>query len=344
MSEGDGAGDGDSARSWRPLSGPGTVTLGVGAGAVERDPTLDRRGVLRRVGALVLAANALLFGLKTAVWGATGSLAVGSEAANSLADAVYSLVVLGGLYLTTRPPDVEHPHGHERIEPFVSLFVAGGVVAAGAVVLYGAGASLLSGAYADRTVSGVAAPAVLVVGVVVKLGLYRYCLATGRRTGSPALVAAAMDNRADVLTAGAALAGVLAAIVGVPVADPLAALVVGVAVVHAGVGIVRDNVNYLVGGAPPESLREEIVARAADHPDVRGVHDVVAHYVGPEVDVSLHVEVEGDMPLREAHDLETDVTEAIRSHPAVDDAFVHLDPRELDEWPSDDAAGDEREH
>jgi cation diffusion facilitator family transporter len=342
MAESDGASDSESTRSLGPLSGPGSVTLGVGAdaGTVERDPALDRRAVLRRVGALVLAANVVLFGAKTVVWLATGSLAVGSEAANSLADAVYSLVVLAGLYLTTRPPDTEHPHGHERIEPFVSLFVAAGVVAAGAVVLYTAGDSLLSGAYVDRSAPGVAAPVVLVVSAVVKYGLYRYSLSMGRRTGSPALVAAAMDDRADVLTAGAALVGVLAAVLGVPVADPLAALLVGAAVVYAGVGIVRDNVNYLVGGAPPESLREEIVARAREHPDVRDVHDVVAHYVGPEVDVSLHVEVDGDMPLREAHDLEIDVVEAIRSHPAVDDVFVHLDPRDRDEWVSTDGRDD----
>ncbi len=328
---------GETLRSWLPLP---SVT--PAAGVTDRETGVDRQSTLRRVGLLVLVTNALLFVAKAVVWWQTGSLAVGSEAANSLSDAVYSLVVVGGLYLTTQPPDVEHPHGHERIEPFVSLFVAAGVLAAGGAVLLGAGRSLVTGAYVGATVPGVAAPAVLAVGAAVKFGLYRYCLAMGRRTGSPALVATALDTRNDILTAAAALVGVLGAAAGYPVADPVAALLVGAAVLYAGVAIARDNLNYLVGGAPPASLREEIVERALSTPNVEGVHDVVAHYVGPEVDVSIHVEVEGDMTLLEAHDLETEVIRSIRSLPAVDDVFVHLDPRELDEWELSGTAGPSR--
>jgi cation diffusion facilitator family transporter len=281
----------------------------------------------------VFGANLALVAAKGAVWYLTGSLAVGSEAVNSLADATYSLVLVGGLYLTTQPPDSEHPHGHERIEPFVSLVVALGIFGAGTVVVWNAVRTVLAGGSAP--VSGPLPAAVLVAGAAVKVGLYRYCLRAGREHNSPALVATALDNRADVLTAGAALAGVLGAEMGYPVLDPLAAAVVGVGILYAAVDIVRDNVNYLVGGAPPEELRAEIVRRALEQPDVEGVHDIVAHYVGPEVDVSLHVEVEGDRTLREAHDIETSVVEAIRDIDQIDDVFVHVDPRELGEWKED---------
>jgi divalent metal cation (Fe/Co/Zn/Cd) transporter len=63
---------------------------------------------------------------------------------------------------------------------------------------------------------------------------------------------------------------------------------------------------------------------------------VVAHYVGPEIDVSLHIEVEGDMTLFEAHDIESEVVASIRDLPEVDDVFVHVDPKELGEWKEDD--------
>ena len=271
---------------------------------------MNRRATVRRVGALVLAVNVLLVVAKGGVWWTTGSLAVGSEAVNSLADVAYSVVVVAGLYLTTRPPDFGHPHGHERIEPFVSLFVAVATGPAAAVVLAGTAG--------------------------VKYGLYRYCLRVAERTRSPALTATALDNRIDVLTAGAALVGVLGARFGVPILDPLAAGVVAVGILYTGYEIVEDNVDYLVGSAPPEDLRAEIVRRALDHPDVEGAHDVIAHYVGPEIDVSLHVEVEGDRTLREAHDIETDVVESIRELPEIDDVFVHVDPKELGEWKDDE--------
>ncbi len=140
-----------------------------------------------------------------------------------------------------------------------------------------------------------------------------------------------MDNRNDILTAGAALVGVGGAMAGYPIADPLAALVVAIGSSHRHRGR-PDNVTYLVGGAPPEYLRRDILRRALSHPDVYGAHDVVAHYVGPEIDVSLHIEVEGDMTIAEAHDIETWVVQAIRNIDEVDDVFVHIDPKELGEW------------
>jgi cation diffusion facilitator family transporter len=294
---------------------------------------VDRRTALRRVGLLVLGANLVLVLSKAAVYGVTGSLAVGSEAVNSLADTVYSLVVLGGLYLTTQPPDFEHPHGHERIEPFVSLFVALGVFLAGGLVLWQAARSVLAGDVAVG--AGVPAVGVLVFAALVKYGLFRYVLRVAGEYHSPALRATALDNRNDILTAGAALVGVLGAAAGFPLLDPLAAGVVALGILYTGYDIVRDNVGYLVGSAPPEALRAEIVRRALAHPEVKGAHDVVAHYVGPEVDVSLHIEVEGKRTLLEAHDIETDVVAAIRELPGVDDVFVHVDPREAGEWKAD---------
>jgi len=295
---------------------------------------MARARALRRVGAVVLVANLALFAAKALVWRATGSLAVGSEAVNSLADAAYSVIVLAGLYLTTQPPDSEHPHGHERIEPFVSLVVAFGIFAAGGAVAYNAVTTLLSG---DVTVArGPAAAGILALGGVVKFGLYRYALAVANAERSPAVRAAALDNRNDILAAGAALVGVVGAQVGFPLLDPLAAAVVSVAILYTGVEIVRDNVTYLVGGAPPEELRAEILRAALDHPEVAGAHDVVAHYVGPEVDVSLHIEIEGSKSVAEAHDIETAVISAVRAIPEVDDVFVHIDPKELGEWKDDE--------
>ncbi|GAD53269.1 cobalt-zinc-cadmium resistance protein [Halarchaeum acidiphilum MH1-52-1] len=294
---------------------------------------MDRKTAMRRAGAVVLAANVALVVAKGGVWWYTGSLAIGSEAVNSGSDALYSLVVLGGLYLTTRPADFEHPHGHERIEPFVSLFVAVGVFAAGITVLYNATTAVLTGTYGGA--AGALGVAVLLASAGAKYGLYRYCRRVGETHNSPALVAAALDNRNDILTAAAALVGVVGAAAGYPVLDPIAAGVVSLGILYTGYEIVRDNVNYLVGAAPPEDLRREILERALRHDRVAGAHDVVAHYVGPEVDVSLHIEVEGDLSLFEAHDIESAVVQDIRSMPEVDDVFVHVDPKEMGEWKAD---------
>ena len=294
---------------------------------------MSNRQALRRAGAVVLAVNVALVLAKAGAWYLSGSLAVGSEAINSLSDSAYSLVILAGLYLTTQPPDLEHPHGHERIEPFVSLFVAGAMILAGGGIFYGATTAVIAGS-ADPPV-GASAVAVLIVAILAKLWLYRYCRRIADRERSPAVAATAVDNRNDVLASGAALLGVAGAQVGYPILDPVAAGIVALFIAYSGLDIVRDNLNYLLGAAPPEHLREEILERALSHPDVEGVHDVIAHYVGPEIDVSLHIEVEGDRTLAEAHDIESEVVESIRDIEDVDDVFVHVDPKELGEWKAD---------
>lgn len=295
---------------------------------------MSRRSVLRRVGLVILGANLALVVAKGVVFLESGSLAVGSEAVNSLTDVAYSIVIVAGLYMTTKPPDFEHPHGHERIEPFVSLFVALGIFAAGGIVIWQASAALYTGEF--EIAKGPAAVAVLAAAAVVKFGLYRYCLRIADTYNSPALHATAIDNRNDILAASAALLGVLGAAAGAPMMDPLAAIVVGIFILYSGVEVVQDNVDYLVGAAPPDDLRREILERALAHPEVEGAHDVVAHYVGPEIDVSLHVEVEGNRTLLEAHQIETEVMESIRELPQIDDVFVHVDPREAGEWKDDE--------
>ncbi len=295
---------------------------------------MSRRGAIRRAGLIVLVGNLGLFGLKALAWWFSGSLAIGSEAINSLTDTAYSLVVVGGLYLTTQPPDVEHPHGHERIEPFVSLLIAAGILGVAAAVFYGAIRGVFIQTPSPPT--GATAIVALLVTFAVKYLLYRYCLRIGQTYSSPAVRATALDNRNDLLTAGAALLGVVGAQSGYPILDPLAAGVVAVFVAHTGIEVGRRNLNYLLGAAPPESLRQQIIETALAQPEVHGVHDVVAHYVGPEVDVALHIEVEGDRTLREAHDIETRVRRTIEALDQIDDAFVHIDPQE--EWKPIDSA------
>lgn len=291
---------------------------------------MSRDRALRHLGVVILGANVILLLAKGLVWYQSGSLAVGSEAVNSLTDAIYSLLVVGGLLLTARPPDFDHPHGHERIEPFVSLVVVIAIVVAGGVILWGGLMAIHTGEVTVAT--GPWAVAVLAAAAAVKYVLYRYAQGIADRFTAPSAHAIAVDSRNDVLTAVAALVGVAGAQAGLAVLDPVAAMLVAVVIIHSGIVVGRRNLDYLVGAAPPASLRERIVNRALEQDGVEGVHDVLAHYVGPEVDVSLHVEVEEDLTLAEGHEIEVAVIEAIMALPEVDDVFVHLDPKDLDEW------------
>ena len=277
--------------------------------------------------------NILGNALKIAVVGATGvafgSVALLADAAHSVADLVASAVVFvwGGSRYDAA--DETHPHGHQRIEPLTALFVGAIIVLLGVLLLRESVTELLGS-------PGVEADPILVAALVFALVdmylLYWYTERVNATLGSTALTALAADCLNDIYTTVAALVGVFAVLLGVPILDPVAGALVSLLVVYQGVEIGRENVTYLVGAAPPVGDRERVTEALREHPAVEGVHDLTVYYDGTDLEVEVHVEVDGGMTLREAHDVETALVTGLRDLEDIGDVHVHLDPSGLGEW------------
>jgi len=276
-----------------------------------------------------VAGNVLKILVEGGVGLTFGSIALVADAAHSLADLVASGVVLVWGRLAFEDPDHTHPHGHERIEPLTALFVGATLVALGLKVLYDAGLAILTTPQVQFDPLLIAG---LGFGIFDMLVVYWYTERVNQTLDSPSLHALARDCLNDVYTSFAAVVGVVGVALGAPILDPIAGALVSVLVLREGVAIARENVNYLVGSAPPESVQQEILDAITAHPEVRGVHDFRAHYMGPVIEVEFHAEVDGDFTLREAHDLETELRRDVRGVPSVGDVHVHLDPSGMGEW------------
>ena len=153
----------------------------------------------------------------------------------------------------------------------------------------------------------------------------------GRRH-APALDALATDCLNDIYTSFAAVVGVIGVLLGQSLLDPIAGGLVSLLVIYQGVEIGRENVDYLIGASPGPTKRSRINEALRSHPDVEGVHDLTVFYDGPVLEVEVHVEVDGDMPFRRAHDIESDLVNRLRGIEDVGDAHVHLDPSGIGEW------------
>src|SRR6056297_789007 len=296
--------------------------------------TEQRRDFLR-----VSWVNVLLNALKIVVEGSigllTGSIALTADAAHSVADLLASGVVLVLGRSVYKDADDTHPHGHNRFEPLSALFVGGVLVLLGLKLLYDSGHSLLTGVAAEYSLW-------LVIGLLFALGdmylCYWYTQYVNQDLQLPSLRALAADSLNDLYTTGAALAGVLAMAVGYPVFDPIAGGVVSLLVIYQGLEISRENVQYLADSAAPESEQEAIKSRVRDHPAVHGIHDFVAYYSGHVIEVEFHAEVDRDLTVVEAHDIESDLRERLREIEPVSDVHIHLDPAGLGEWEDADDA------
>jgi len=272
---------------------------------------------------IAIAGNTLLTATKGAVAGLSGSSAVFSDAANSLSDTLYSLLMAAGLHLAQQPADEGHPQGHSRFEPLVSLFIAIMMGAAGYTAMRESVQRFFSGATA---IAPGWPTAVLVGSALLKVAMYLLVRRIGRLAHSPAIRASARDNLTDVMTSAAALLGVWGSRFVHPLFDPAAGMVVSLWIFRATWGILDENLGYLTGrGAPPE-LTAQIVAAASSVPGVLGVHQVIADHVGPQLRVDIHIDVDGEMTLRQAHAIADQVQVQVEALPAVDLAFIHVEP------------------
>ncbi len=272
---------------------------------------------------LGIVGNALLFGGKIFVGLWFDSIAIISDSLNSFTDIIASLVVFISIRASYREADRTHPYGHKRAQPIAGLVVAIFTGIVGFEVITQGVNRLLTG---EQMQPGLL-PLLLVLGVmVIKLFMHLYVRAVARRTGSTALMASAADHRNDVLVSAAVLIGVMFSNLGFPMFDPIVAVLIGLWIIKAGFSIGRDNLKFLMGEAPPAPLVEGIRKAARSIHGVQSVHDVLAHYVGTAIHIEVHINVQRELNVEQAHAIGKQVQAAIEGRDGVARAFVHIDP------------------
>ncbi|TYT62308.1 cation diffusion facilitator family transporter [Natrialba swarupiae] len=293
------------------------------------DDAADGRGGFVRASWANVLGNAVKILVEGAAGLAFGSVALVADAAHSVADLVASVVVLVWGRSSFEEPDDTHPHGHDRIEPLTALFVGAVIAVLGLYLFYESVQGLV---FPDPPAASPLLLGALGFAIADMYLVYRYTEYVNAGLGSTALEALATDCLNDIYTSFAAVVGVFGVLFGHPVLDPLAGALVSVLVVYQGVEIGRENVEYLTGAAADADQRAEITGALRDHPAVEGVHDLTVFYDGTVLEVEVHVEVDGDMPFRRAHDIESDLIDRLRGLEDVGDAHIHLDPSGIGEW------------
>lgn len=291
---------------------------------------LDRHGVAsdiaryyRTAGYIALAGNLALFGAKGLVAWTSQSSAIYADAANSGSDVAYSLLMMLGLWLAVQPADRGHPHGHQRIEPMVSLVIGAMMTVAGVAA---ARAGYQAWRHGPQPIVSTWALIIPIVTALVKAGMYYVVRRLGRATASPAILASAKDNLSDVLTSGVALLGVATSRLALPAADPLAALIVSLWIFRNAFSVLSEAVRHLIGGAASREMDEVIIGVVSVLPGVRGIEQLITQFVGPKLWIDIHILADGGQPLDETHALSHAVRAAIEALPEVDHAFVHVEP------------------
>ncbi len=251
------------------------------------------------------AGNLLLLAFKFTAGILAHSAAMMADAVHSLSDFITDIVVLVFVGISARPQDSTHDYGHGKFETLATFFIglalaaaAIGIVVNGAVKF----ASWLNGE--ELAAPGTLALWAALISIVVKEILYRYTASKGRKLESPAVVANAWHHRSDALSSIAAAVGIGGAILlgkRWTVLDPLASIVVGAMLLKVAWELVKPSLGELTEKSLPEETEKEILDIICSDPAVSHPHNLRTRRIGNRIAVEVHVRMDGDMPLREAH-------------------------------------------
>lgn len=277
------------------------------------------------IGNLVLLAFKFVAGILA------GSAAMVADAVHSLSDFLTDIIVLVFVRIGAKPQDASHDYGHGKFETLATFFVALALFGAAIGIIVSGGvkiARFLQGETLE--VPGMLAFWAAILSIIVKEVLFRYTIVKGRKLDSQAVIANAWHHRSDALSSIAAAIGIGGAILlgqKWAVLDPLASVIVGALLVKVAWELLRISAGELTDSSLPEETEKEIEDILHSFPEAGQVHNLRTRRVGNRIAIEAHVRLDGEMSLRDAHEIVSGMEAKIRERFGKNTHItIHMEP------------------
>ncbi len=288
----------------------------------------NERKIANKVSVITIIGNLTLFVFKLVAGIVAHSGAMISDAIHSASDIFSTIVVIIGIGLAAKDSDEEHPYGHERLECVAAILLAMILFATGVGIGINALKNILGGDYENLVVPGALALVAAIVSIVVKELMYWYTIYYAKMINSGALKADAWHHRSDAFSSVGALIGIGGAMVGIPVMDSVASLVIFLFILKAAYDIFKDAMDKMVDHSCDKETEDSIKACVMKNENVLGIDLLRTRIFGNKIYVDVEIAVDENYSLREAHNI------AERVHDSIEDEFkqvkhimVHVNPR-----------------
>ena len=272
-----------------------------------------------------VAVAAVLVALKLWAMAATGALSIAASLADSALDLMMSLAAAAALVYAARPADEDHAFGHTSAEDLAALAQATFILVSAAVIGWAAGARLMAPTPQPLAEEGLGM-AVMAVSILLTLALVWWQGRVARATGSRVVAADRLHYLGDLLPGiGAIVALYASSRWGLANVDAVVALAAAAVMVLGAAGIGKGAFDALMDRRADPAVIEGIAAIARDWPGVHGFHDLKTRTAGQRIFVNLHIELDGDQSLRQAHDIGAGLRRAILARYPQADVIIHKD-------------------
>lgn len=286
--------------------------------------TPHRHEVAKRSTLISVAVNLMLAAVQMIVGGLAHSQALVADGIHSLSDLIADFVVLLANRHSRKEADEDHQYGHQRYETAASLVLGVLLLSVGAGMLWNAVLKLSDPDLIPKVKA--VALYVALTALLAKELLFRYMLAAAERVRSSLLVANAWHARSDAASSLIVLLGIVGNLMGYPLLDPVAALIVGFLVAKMGWQFGWDALNDLMDRSVSDDQIAQIKDILEQTSGVQGVHDLRTRKMGDMIMVDAHLEVDGDLSVREGHDIASSARDRVMRKLPVLDVMTHLDP------------------
>lgn len=280
---------------------------------------------------LGIIVNFLLTILKGVTGFMSGSKALIADAAHSASDIVGSIVVLFGIRIAMKPADQEHPYGHGKAENIASIIVALLLIIVGVEIAISS-AKVFFGE--TPTVPGNIALVAIIISILIKEALFQYKYHLGKKYNSIALISEAWHHRSDALSSGAALFGVLFAMLGdyfnlsfLIYSDAVAGIIVSFIVIKVGYSLAKDSALVMLEQVLPKADVKKFEKTVSSIREVQKIDEIRARSHGHYVIIDIKISVESSLTVAEGHYIAKRVKNNLMAiHNEVKDVLVHINP------------------
>ena len=294
---------------------------------VSRKNPIDEASAIRKMSFVSVAGNAVLSGFKffAGVTGNSGAMI--SDSIHSFSDVITTVIAWIGVKVSKKEADSAHPYGHERMECIASLLLGSILLATGLGVGKVGVENIISGSYETLAIPSAIALVAAIVSIVSKEAMYWYTRYYARLIHSSAFLADAWHHRSDAFSSIGSLIGIGGAMLGFPVMDSVASVVICLFIVKASYDILKDSVVKVLDTSCGESYDEQMEKYIAAQDGVLHVDSLRSRMFGNKVYIDLEIQVDGETSLRDAHKVAEHVHDEVEhAFPDVKHIMIHLNP------------------
>ena len=281
--------------------------------------------IANRVSVITIIINLVLSLIKFAVGFFANSQALISDAVHSASDVVSTIAVIFGVNMSSKKADSSHPYGHERIECIFSIILAVILLVTGMSLGVSAIKTITNGS--EIVIPGKLALIAAIISIAVKEWMYHYTKRAAKKINSSSMMADAWHHRSDAFSSIGSLIGVGGAIIGFPVCEPIASIVICLFIAKAAYDIFVDAVDRLIVSSCSEEEIEKIKKIIFEVEGVERIDKLMTRRFGSKIYVDLEIAQKGSLTLYESHEIAEKVHDRLEEKmKEIKHCMIHVNP------------------